>query len=281
MPQRVKLKDLAIMSRQFATMIGAGLSLLRVLASSPSRPRTSGSPRRCGRCATTSRPARSLSDALGQAPEGLPAADDQHGPGRRGRRLPRPCARADRGQPRGRGQAPRQDQVRDDLPGRRRRRRGPARHRHAAVHRPDLPRPVRRPRRHAAAADPDRGLDERHGEVPRADLRGARHRGRRAVGEVPSRGAGPRRRRPAQAQGAGVRQAVPQGRPGPLDPQPVGDARRRRADAAGASTSSRDTTGSIVVSRALGPVREAVRTRRGLRRSAGQAKTSSRRWSCR
>ena len=30
-PQRVRLKDLAIMSRQFATMIGAGLSLLRVL----------------------------------------------------------------------------------------------------------------------------------------------------------------------------------------------------------------------------------------------------------
>jgi type IV pilus assembly protein PilC len=31
LPQRVRLKDLAIMSRQFATMIGAGLSLLRVL----------------------------------------------------------------------------------------------------------------------------------------------------------------------------------------------------------------------------------------------------------
>ncbi len=28
MPQRVRLKDLAIMSRQFATMIGAGLSLV-------------------------------------------------------------------------------------------------------------------------------------------------------------------------------------------------------------------------------------------------------------
>jgi type IV pilus assembly protein PilC len=31
LPQRVRLKDLAIMSRQFATMISAGLSLLRVL----------------------------------------------------------------------------------------------------------------------------------------------------------------------------------------------------------------------------------------------------------
>jgi type IV pilus assembly protein PilC len=31
LPKRVRLKDLAIMSRQFATMIGAGLSLLRVL----------------------------------------------------------------------------------------------------------------------------------------------------------------------------------------------------------------------------------------------------------
>jgi type IV pilus assembly protein PilC len=31
LPQRVKLKDLAIFSRQFATMIGAGLSLLRAL----------------------------------------------------------------------------------------------------------------------------------------------------------------------------------------------------------------------------------------------------------
>ncbi len=30
---RVKLKDLAIMSRQFATMINSGLSLLRALAS--------------------------------------------------------------------------------------------------------------------------------------------------------------------------------------------------------------------------------------------------------
>ncbi len=31
MPQRVKLRDLAIFSRQFATMIDSGLSLLRAL----------------------------------------------------------------------------------------------------------------------------------------------------------------------------------------------------------------------------------------------------------
>ncbi len=58
MPQRVRLKDLAIMSRQFATMIGAGLSLLRVLGVLAEQTENSGSPRRCGPSAVTSRPAR-------------------------------------------------------------------------------------------------------------------------------------------------------------------------------------------------------------------------------
>jgi len=39
---RIKLKEVAVFSRQFATMINSGLSLLRSLTSSPSRP----SPRR-------------------------------------------------------------------------------------------------------------------------------------------------------------------------------------------------------------------------------------------
>jgi hypothetical protein len=41
---KVKLKDLAIFSRQFATMINSGLSLIRALSILPSRPRTRSSP---------------------------------------------------------------------------------------------------------------------------------------------------------------------------------------------------------------------------------------------
>ena len=56
---RIKLKDVAVFSRQFATMINSGLSLLRVArTSSPSRPRASRSPRSSTRCASTSRGAR-------------------------------------------------------------------------------------------------------------------------------------------------------------------------------------------------------------------------------
>ena len=86
---KVKLKDLAIMSRQMATMISAGLSLLRALTilaeQTESKPlakvaRPGAQRRRDGRRAV--RRAR-------QAHRDLPAADDQHDPGRRGRRLPR------------------------------------------------------------------------------------------------------------------------------------------------------------------------------------------------
>jgi type IV pilus assembly protein PilC len=72
MPQRVRLKDLAIMSRQFATMIGAGLSLLRVLGVLMEQTENA-------RLAETLRTVRSdvetgtaLSDALGRHPKVFP-----------------------------------------------------------------------------------------------------------------------------------------------------------------------------------------------------------------
>ena len=61
---------------------------------------------------------------------------------------------ADRGELRGRGQAARQDQVGDDLPGRRLRHRDPRGDRHAALHRPGLREDVQRPRRRAAGCRP-------------------------------------------------------------------------------------------------------------------------------
>nr|WP_284287178.1 ATPase, T2SS/T4P/T4SS family [Angustibacter aerolatus] len=96
----------------------------------------------------------------GQAPEDLPAAHDQHVPGRRGRRLPRHRAAADRRQLRGRGQPARQDQVGHDLPDRGVLHRDRGRHRHAAVHRADLRQDVHRPRRRAAGTHQGAGAAE-------------------------------------------------------------------------------------------------------------------------
>ena len=102
------LKDLAVMARQMATMISAGLSLLRtltilaeqtenktlakVLGAGPQRRRD-----RLRRCPSRSAGTRRR----------LPAAHDQHGPRRRDRRLPRAGARLGRRELRERGQAPR------------------------------------------------------------------------------------------------------------------------------------------------------------------------------
>ena len=55
---RVKLKDVAVMSRQFATMINSGSRCCARSTSSPSRPRASRSPRSSTRCASTSRRVR-------------------------------------------------------------------------------------------------------------------------------------------------------------------------------------------------------------------------------
>ena len=100
-------------------MINSGLSLLRALNILAEQTESSRSRAFSVEVRNDVEAGNSLSGGDGQAPEGLPAAHGQHVQGRRGRRLPRPRAAADRGELRGRGQAARQDQVGDDLPGRR------------------------------------------------------------------------------------------------------------------------------------------------------------------
>ena len=69
----VDLKALAIMSRQMATMISSGLSLLQgALDPESARPRTRSSPASCSRSPSTSRPVGSLSDAFAKHPVDFP-----------------------------------------------------------------------------------------------------------------------------------------------------------------------------------------------------------------
>ena len=79
---KIGLKDLAIMSRQFATMINAGLSLLRALTileeQTECKPLAEGP----GAGAAEVEGGKALSEAHGRAPQGLPAAHGQHVPGR-------------------------------------------------------------------------------------------------------------------------------------------------------------------------------------------------------
>ena len=92
----------------------------RADASSPSRPRARSLRAVLGEVRTDVETGTALSQSRWPStPEGLPAAHGQHDRGRRGRRFPRPRPAADRGELRGRGQAARQGQVGDDLPGRR------------------------------------------------------------------------------------------------------------------------------------------------------------------
>ena len=112
---KVKLKDLAIFSRQFATMINSGLSLMRALTILAEQTENPELAETLAEVRNEVEAGSALSVGDGQAPEGLPAADGQPLQGRRGRRLPRRGAAADRGELRGRGQAAREDQVRDDL----------------------------------------------------------------------------------------------------------------------------------------------------------------------
>ena len=150
----VGLKDLAVMSRQFATMINSGLSLLRALSILSEQTENATLAKALADVRATVEGGQALSTAMARHPNVFPPSDDQHDPGRRGRRLPRRRAAADRRQLRGRGPAPRQDQVGDDLPGRGLRDRHPRGGRHAAVHRADLRQDVQRPRRHAARPRP-------------------------------------------------------------------------------------------------------------------------------
>ena len=150
---RITLKDLAIMSRQFATMVNCGLSLLRSLSILADQTENKALAKVLDEVRNDLEGGSALSAVARQAPAGLPADHGQHDPRRRDRRLPRQGAAADRRELRGRGPAARQGEERDDLPGRRLRHRDPRGGRHAAVHRAGLREDVRQPRRRAAGAD--------------------------------------------------------------------------------------------------------------------------------
>ena len=157
----VGLKPLAIATRQLATITQAGVPLLRALTVVGAADRAPeaeaalrrGRPRRRAGQVALGRPRRA---------QGLPAPHGEHGARRRGRRLPGHLARVDRRLLREGGEAPRDHQVRDDLPDGGARHRRHRRHRHAPVHRAGVQEDVREPRQPAAAADPG----PRHAQQP-------------------------------------------------------------------------------------------------------------------
>ena len=112
---RIKLKDVSVFSRQFATMINSGLSMLRSLVhprradreQAARRDRQPGSPRRRARRVALGR-AR-------EAPEGVQPPVRRDGARRRGRRCARQRAAAPRDDDREAGRAAPQGEVGDDL----------------------------------------------------------------------------------------------------------------------------------------------------------------------
>ena len=69
-------------SRQFATMINSGLSLLRALSILSEQTENAALARTLGEVRNDVESRAVAVDRAGQAPQGLPAADDQHVPGR-------------------------------------------------------------------------------------------------------------------------------------------------------------------------------------------------------
>ena len=251
------------MSRQFATMINAGLSLLRALTILAEQTENKALAGVLARGPQRRRDRHRALRRAGQAPRRLPAADGQHGPGRRGRRLPRPGAAADRRELRGRGQAARQDQVRDDLPGRR------VRHRDPGGRSACCCSSSRSSRRCSttSAASCRRPTQILVCHVARAEDLVSRDRGRgsscsRSSGrKVKHNRAVPQRRRPAEAQGARSSARCSRRSPWPVHPQLRHDDPLRRPDPAGLDIVG-DTTGNIVLERAVKDVQESVRQRR-------------------
>jgi type IV pilus assembly protein PilC len=86
---RVGLKDLAIFSRQFATMINSGLSLIRALSILTEQTENKKLAEVIDEVRTEVEAGRACRVA-GRAPEGLPQAVRRDGPRRRGRRDARP-----------------------------------------------------------------------------------------------------------------------------------------------------------------------------------------------
>ncbi len=87
--KKVKLKDLSVMARQFATMVNSGLSLLRTLSILSEQTTNKELARVLGVVRNEVETGTALSAALAKHPQGLSADHDQHGQGRRSGRVPR------------------------------------------------------------------------------------------------------------------------------------------------------------------------------------------------
>ncbi len=144
---RIKAKDLTVFSRQFATMVNSGLSMLRCLYVLEEQTPNKKFATVVGEVRADVEAGISLSDALGEAPQGLQSPLRQHGPRRRARRHPRRGAQPARHPARERRQHPPRRQVGDGLPDHDRLVRDPRAHRHGAVPHPDLRRHVQGPGR--------------------------------------------------------------------------------------------------------------------------------------
>ncbi len=150
-----KPKDLAVFTRQFSTMINAGLPMLKALSILETADRVLGAPVH-GRGGPAGHRAGLVAVGRpGQAPEGLQQA--LRGPGAvgRGGRRPGDGAGPARGEHRAGGPAPAPGPVGDDLPGGGPGLRVPHHDRDAAVHRPAVQGHLRDPRRDASGAHHD------------------------------------------------------------------------------------------------------------------------------
>ncbi len=75
----VKPKDITIFARQFSTMINAGLSLTKCLSILSAQTESAGLRDVIAQIGKDVEAGQSLSDSLGEAPQGLPADLRQHG----------------------------------------------------------------------------------------------------------------------------------------------------------------------------------------------------------
>jgi hypothetical protein len=147
---RVKLKDVAVFSRQFATMINSGLSLLRSLNILAEQTESKPLAEIVNQVRLDVEKGSSLSQAMAKHPKAFNRSTSRWSAPVRSAVRSTACSAARR-HDREAGRAAPQGQVGDDLPGRRRVPRAHDRHRDAAVRHPDVPGDLQAARRHAAA----------------------------------------------------------------------------------------------------------------------------------
>ena len=257
---KVKLKDLAIFSRQFATMINSGLSLLRALNILVDQTENKELARILGECRADIETGNSLSSSLAKHRDVFPPLMvNMTRAGEVGGFLDATMLQIAENYE---AEVKLKAKIKSAMTypvvvfvHRDRRRR-----RHAAVHRPGVHGDVRGPRRRAAAAHQGAGLAVSGDEVRRPSPRRRLHRVHPHLAEGQAPPAGPQRQGPVDAQAADLRAAGPQDRAQPLQPQPRHPAAAPACPILQSLEIVSATTGNVVLERAVDSVRDSVRS---------------------